>query len=585
MTTDYLIVVADDAESGRFEAIKHRAPELAIAFEGARILVLSAQDRVAIDLAKHGVVLGDVFDRATGRPVGELPSSTVQAIGVSRGQWLIDAVWGGYIAIVASEHERDVTVLRDPSGAASAYVARVEGAWWIFSGLQIGLRLGLPRPHLDWPKVGQMLAFPQMRGSCTGLRGIDELSPGCRLIFSRGADHRREMAWSPWSFTTRQAQFSSHDQAAEAVRDAVMLSVGGWGRASGKLALELSGGLDSSIIACALPADVDATLVNFHTATPEGDERGYAAIVAAVARRDLKATPQDLTPVDIGRARAGPHPRPASQLLLQPIEAAFRQLGVAAGVETFFSGLGGDNVFCALTTAAPSADALLSFGFNGQFFTALDDLCRQHQTTAWHALRLTLRKALRSTPSLGMQPIREFLTDMVVTDVPDHPWLAAPSKTLPGRREHVAGILVALSFLDRYEHADLAPVRFPLLAQPVLEACLRTPTWMWNAGGRNRAVARDAFLDRLPPQIFHRQTKGGLNVFMGTIFEANRATLSDHLERGWLATAGLVDSRAIATALSTPKLSSRQMNRILHLADAESWARTWPSTGDLRHGP
>lgn len=577
MTGDFLIVVADDIGTDRFAEIRRRMTDFTTAFERQRVLVLISPGQAKIDLDTDGVVLGIVFDRG-GRRIQSLPADIGRDIAARAGQWLLDHAFGGYVALAITGESQVISLLRDPSGAEPAYFARSEGAWWIFSRLEIALAAGFPRPHLDWQAIGQMLAYPQLRGVPTGLRNVAELVAGSRLTLEPNGGHRIEMAWSPWTFTHREAQFQNYEAATLAVAQAVKLSVDAWARVSGRIVLALSGGLDSSIIACALDTEANAKLINFHTATPDGDERDYANSVAARVQRPLQTVPPASYTVDPGRARSGAHPRPAAQILLQPVDAAFREVGEAAGVETFFSGLGGDNVFCAVATAAPAADALLTFGPGRRALQAFDDLCRRHGATSWDALRLMLRKVSRPAPNLGLRPVLEFLTPQAITLPPTHPWLKAPTDSLPGRREHVAGILVAQSFLDRYAHADLAPVRFPLLAQPVMEACLRTPSWMWIDGGRNRAVARDAFRDRLPAQIYHRQTKGGLNAFMGEVVSAHRAALKAQLERGWLATAGLIDGRGVAKALTEPKLSASQMNRILHLADAEAWARTWPVT-------
>lgn len=175
----------------------------------------------------------------------------------------------------------------------------------------------------------------------------------------------------------------------------------------------------------------------------------------------------------------------------------------------------------------------------------------------------------------GFGAVAQFLARDLIPEVPGHPWLTAPGDVLPGKREHVASVLVAQAFLDRYEHAAQAPVRFPLLAQPVMEACLRVPTWMSITEGRNRALARDAFGDVLPKTISARQTKSGLNVFMGAAFEANRVALSAQLVRGWLVTAGLADGQAIRQVLEDPAPDGLDMARVLYLADVEAWARTW----------
>lgn len=575
MSADYLILVGDDAEVDDLTSAAARLPSMRTIYQASRIRVLADQALPHTEV-QCGAVLGTIFSTGEATPLSAISADVAADAMASDGEGLLNHIWGGYVAMTISPERGVVSVLRDPSGALPAYMVRRDRAWWIFSRIDVALRAGLVRPQLDWSAVGRMLAYPQLRGAQTGLRGISELLPGVRGTFEVGGHRRETLAWSPWLHAARSAEFSCPTAAALAVREAVERSVRGWSAASGSCVLELSGGLDSSIIACSLNPGAKTTLINFHTPTMDGDERRYAEAVAlAVGHRFVTELVRPEA-VDIRQARPGLHPRPAAQALLQPIDAALAKLGADERVGTYFSGLGGDNVFCALPTAGPAADALRAFGLGTHFFTAFDDLCRRHEATAWRALSLTLRKAFRPMPLLGMAPVFSYLTAHAPEDPPAHPWLNPPGDILPGKREHVASILVAMGFLDRYAHADQAPVRFPLLTQPVLEACLRVPTWMANAGGRNRAVARDAFKDRLPSEVFHRQSKGGLTGFMGQAFEANRSSLADQLVRGWLVTAELVDRSAVEASLAKPAPNALEMARLLYLADVEAWARTWP---------
>ena len=50
----------------------------------------------------------------------------------------------------------------------------------------------------------------------------------------------------------------------------------------------------------------------------------------------------------------------------------------------------------------------------------------------------------------------------------------------------------------------------PLFSQPLVELCLRIPTYVLTHGGWDRAVARRAFYDDLPPEIRNRRHKGGI---------------------------------------------------------------------------
>lgn len=118
-------------------------------------------------------------------------------------------------------------------------------------------------------------------------------------------------------------------------------------------------------------------------------------------------------------------------------------------------------------------------------------------------------------------------------------------------------------------------MRFPLLAQPVLEACLRTPSWMWIDGGLNRAVARDAFADRLPPGIRQRRSKGSYTGFLAGIYERNREVIRSMLVDGELASAGLLDIPALKAYIAQD-LAPRDLSflRLFDLCAVEAWIRT-----------
>uniref|UniRef100_B0T9D6 asparagine synthase (glutamine-hydrolyzing) n=1 Tax=Caulobacter sp. (strain K31) TaxID=366602 RepID=B0T9D6_CAUSK len=574
---DYVVLIWPALAEAPARDLIRRLPKLKTVIETSGLVVLRPENGAGLRVGGNGVVLGSVFrtggDRET---VAEFSESEASAIATSRGQQLVTEFWGGYLAVLGDASRSEVMVLRDPSGAMPAYCLVHGEVQIICSRLEVLEDAGLGQQALNWDVVAQLLAFPNLRGRSTGLKGVEELLPGCRLTFTGGLK-TETLTWNPWLFARPSAQAPERGVAATAVRQAVEVSVRKWADQSSPVLLELSGGLDSSIIACCLDEPrTAATFVNFVTPTAEGDERGYARLVAKAADKQLIEQDIRADEVDVTRPRPGRHPRPASQALLQPLEQACAELAPQLGARSFFSGLGGDNVFCSIATASPAADALLTSGLGRQFWAAIGDLCARHNCTVWAALSATLKKLLRSDRRLVIKPNLDFLSfreDAI--DRPDHPWLEVAADRLPGKREHVASILLAQGFLDRYEHAQVAAVRFPLLTQPVMEACLRVPTWMANHQGRNRAVARDAFFDRLPPRVRDRQTKGGLNAFMGVAFERNRQALARHLLDGRLVQRGLIDAVAIKSALASPVLEGGAMNRLLYLADVESWVRSW----------
>lgn len=515
-------------------------------------------------------IVGSIFPR-TSEPPGPHPGRADAERPVER---LMRRQWGAYVAIVDQRHH--VEIFRDPSGGLPAYWTHQGDLTLVLSGLEEVVAAGAIVSRIDWSSVAGMIAYPQVRADRTGLEGVHELLPGQTLRIRLGGPEGLALRWSPWRFAARSAAILDRSRATEMLRHTVQSCVAAWADRFPRPLLELSGGLDSSIIAASLRlAGHSVDCINIVTPTAEGDEQRFARLAAEGHR--LRIVPVVAKGVDIRRARAGRLPRPGAHALLRPIEDAFVAAARASGATAFFSGLGGDNVFCSLSSAAPASDALLTSGPGPRFMRALDDLGRLHGCTAWTAGGLALRKAARSG-SMGRLPAdATFLTPGRAPDqAPYHPWMSAPRGALPGKHDQVRSLLLAQAYLDRYEHAAEGEIVFPLLSQPIVELCLRIPTWLWIADGQNRAIARDAFASALPEAVVRRRSKGGLNAFVAAVFEDNVEGLRAQLIKGRLAQAGLLDISAVREVLANPALASGQaLFRVLQLADVEAWARTW----------
>lgn len=537
---------------------------------GGRDWMLLTPDPEGLVEVEGAWIVGTIFPRACD-PSPPRPGSGEADGPVER---LLKRRWGAYVAIV---DQRDhVEIFRDPSGGLPAYWIRRGDLTLVLSSLDEVVPAAVAAPRIDWSCVAGMIAYPQVRADRTGLKGVHELLPGQALRIRLGGPDGLALRWSPWRFAARSAAILDRSLATEILRETVQSCVAAWATRFPRPLLELSGGLDSSIIAASLRlAGRSVDCINIVTPTAEGDEQRFARLAADGHR--LQIVPVAAKGVDVRRARAGRLPRPGAHALLRPIEDAFVAAAQASGATSFFSGLGGDNVFCSLSSAAPASDALLTSGPGLRFLRALDDLARLHGCTAWTAGGLALRKAVRSG-SMGRLPIdASFLTPGCAPDrAPHHPWMSAPRGALPGKHDQIRSLLLAQAYLDRYEHAAKGEIVFPLLSQPIVELCLRIPTWLWIADGQNRAIARDAFASVIPEAVVRRRSKGGLNAFVAAVFEDNVEGLSVQLINGRLARAGLLDLPAVREVLTNPaSASGPALFRVLQLADVEAWARTW----------
>lgn len=152
-----------------------------------------------------------------------------------------------------------------------------------------------------------------------------------------------------------------------------------------------------------------------------------------------------------------------------------------------------------------------------------------------------------------------------------------PKNIGPGKAAHVALLAPAQAAAEQGPRSYGGLSWFsPLVCQPVVETVLGLPIWCWFAPGLNRAAARMAFQDDLPPALIERRTKGTPAGFVNDLFEKHRAEVRTMLLDGRLAGMGILDLDKLRKALDDPAPArDLQFARIMELVDAEAWARSW----------
>lgn len=573
MTPARFLALIDPAGSPVAARLRQRAIEsgkLVSAFDRGPLTVLMAADSRRIETGEHGLVVGDLFRAASS---SRADSRDGHAIAAS-GRVPVDRYWGDYVALTLSADEQTVATFRSPSGGVHAFRTRHGPLVCIASHIEYLLDPGPETPAIDWTFVAHHLAFAHLHTGATGISGIDEILPGERVM-ERDGRPEASITWSPWTFATRERRAATFEDAAARVRDAVKHATAALVPPGGKVALELSGGLDSSIVAAALAAGgADAIAFNLATPGAEGDERHYAR---AVAERTNFPLIETLVEGDIDLTEVAPRveARPGMLAMLRLADNCFAQRGREHGVDAFINGTGGDCVFCSLGTVAPAIDRLRAHGMTVGLAATIRDLAAVHGDNVWTVARVTRRRRRSGPPVPIWKRNRHFLDNERLPTAPDrHPWLDEPEGALPGSRAHIHAILASYAHLDGYGRHAVAPSLFPLLSQPVVEACLSVPTWLWVSGGRDRAVAREAFRGDLPRSIIERRTKGGMDAFCARTFELNRPRIRSFLLDGYLAGKGFLDRAAIEACLARPLANRDQLfYRLLPIVDTEAWVR------------
>ena len=520
-----------------------------------------------------GILLGDVYDDA-GRPAANLDGLQSPPTQRALRQHLLDHYWGDYLLFQPHDDGTDsITLMRDPSGGMACAYSMQEGSGFITSDLSIASRLGLYRDQIDWDFVSHCLIYPNMKISRTGLAGISELLPGCMLSIG-GGKTSTSLVWSPWAFVAPEKRQNDPTVAARMVREATTSVVRAMAETDRTLLLEISGGLDSSIVAAGLTgARARIACCTAITPLPGADERRYARQIAEQLGIELLQQPLEFSDAAIAFPLPQHSLRPAAWSLSRAVARVMNDTADAEDVRSHFSGSGGDTIFCYLTSAAPAADAFRELGFAAGW-QAIANLTRLHGCTIAKAVRLTLRK-LYWPPN---PPIRAEYSLLARTDetppLEIHPWFSAPPNVLPGDRERIFDLAGNQLFRDGTLRTNGRRIRMPLLSQPVMEACLRVPTWMWISGGQNRAVARAAFSGRLPPDVLSRRSKGTFMNYTSAAYSRNKETIRRFLRDGHLQSRGLLDIHNLDLLLDSQRPArDRSFMRVFALCTIENWVR------------
>ena len=544
------------------------------------LLHLATSEEKPLRIGDHGVVLGRLFERG-GRAVAQPGRHACDRIVRSAGQSLCEDYWGPYVCILRQKDGDRISVLRAPLGSLPCYMVALEGGVAIASDVDLLITCGLLRPVIDWDEVLRHLMVRDLVWPETCLSGLRELRGGQQLLLSEEGLVIQDV-WSPTAFVMRDHQMRDPVAAARIIKEAVCSCAASLASGEAGIVLMLSGGLDSSVLAAALARqDVPVTCITMVTDDATGDERRYARQVCSALGLRLVEGWRDLAGIDVGRSDARGLPRPTERMFFQESRRRCKLAAAEAGATAIFNGGGGDNIFCSLRSGAPAADRLLTGGAG--FFSTVQDLSQLTQESRQTVMMDAVRRAWFGKPAFRLPQDTSLLSpDAFEAACPPrrHSWLESTAELLPGSAQHLRLLACAQDIVEGGRLRDRLPMVSPLLAQPLVEACLSIASWLWFDAGHNRAVARHAFADVLPAEVAWRRSKGTPDAFTARIFDTNRKKLREILSDGELFRRGLVDLPAILKVIDDPRpVHGHLFRRVLQFADVEAWAAGWNASG------
>ncbi|KAK0342035.1 hypothetical protein LTR94_023884 [Friedmanniomyces endolithicus] len=513
------------------------------------------------------MLIGDVLNRRH-------PSfDDITDVVVSYERKIIARFWGRYIGLRCNSDGMPKAVLRDAVGAMDCVVWEDRGLTFIASEAPNWLlKTFPPQWSINFDRLAAGIHDPNLAHAHLFLDGPTAVRCGGLLDLSSGME---VSLWSPAAAARRSCYHrpSDHD-AADELREAVEEAVWGLAGISGPILCEVSGGLDSSIVASCLTtapkADVRVWL-NSYGPDPSSDERPYVDALAEQLQFDPTSAYRRLAPFDSAVLNAMPQGfRPALSALDTPHDADWAARQTEAGAVAMFTGNGGDPMFVQPVPETTFADMLKDQGWRAFLSPALPTLARRSEVSVWSLIAVAAGRRVPNT----YPPID--LGAAVLSPQEIHPWLLDLDGLGPAKTYQLSNLISALAGQGPSLKTQVADVFNPLLSQPVVETCLGLSIEQLTLGRRDRALARFAFADQLPPTITQRRSKGELTAFYGLMIADGLVDLRSWLLQGRLAEKGLIDKQALDRRLMRAELAANGgYGEILTLAAFEGWVRAW----------
>jgi len=431
-----------------------------------------------------------------------------------------------------ASHTPHLTLARDHLGSQPVCYHLDESVLVAASDPAAVLRHPALSLDLDEAAAVRFLAFRFSAGGGTFFRGVRELPPGHRLDVAAGRHEVRRY----WRFrasppTPGRSPGDAAGELRRALTRAVARDVEGLDPS--RVAVSLSGGLDSTAVAAVAPRGVRAFSWTFEE-TPEADERERVEAVSRHLGLPVTWVPGDglhpLTGDFVERfvVPASPQVNPFAALKAQ-LYATAR----AAGCRRVLVGDGGDVPYAGrewwlrdlLAEAGPGA---------GSSLAATLGRALRGDRFARRALGRLLPDGPRRALAGRLRPAPPWLTPLGRRALPP-PELSPILPPGPRRHRH------ELAFGAKHSELESGETRLfalcgvergnPFWSWPLLETAAQLPAHLYHRDGRDKLLSRLMLADLLPPEVVEGKRGGLLGSFFLRGLEENRGLIDERVFR------------------------------------------------------
>jgi asparagine synthase (glutamine-hydrolysing) len=485
------------------------------------------------------------------------------------GDWSL-AIWDGAA--------RTVHLARDYMGARPLYYC-LDARYAAWSSDLAGLVMRTGRRHVLSDRFAAGFMSLRLSPDSTPYNGVHAVPPGVCVSIAAGGRVTRRSFWTLDAGEIRYPDVRQYEEALYALwREAVQARL----RTSATVWAELSGGLDSSSVACMadrlikdgdVPAPAIRLVSHATLQSPEGDERRFIAEV----ERQIGVT-SEIVGVEDHQEHTDPDrgwvtPYAVHGVGLETVRRVRR-----GGGRVVLSGRLGDAIMgCQPDNSVAVFDDLA----RGAALTALRNVRAWSRATRKPFLEIAWKlfaPGRHTPPDTGVDLLAPRLQEMLQ----EIPLIEVPRGVRRSKRAF-ARMVLGYSATARLDIPNRSPdivYAYPFAHRPLVEFMLAIPGEQLSAPGTTRSLMRRAFASFVPPRVLRRTSKG---YYPPAAFRAVRRLVASMLpvhelevvQRGW------IDPVRLRSAIQTLTDGSGQTGGDVHaVLRLEGWLQ---SRGD-QHG-
>lgn len=516
--------------------------------------------------------------------VDTIPIETIKS---TQGKILGDYYWGRYLLVSFDLKNRSVQLYRDPQGLSTIFYIR--DGQDIFFSTEIELLYDAleNKPELNWKYLVSFVVNAHNIATVAPFEGMHEAIHGCvTQVFQDGKTIITDF-WDPTAIKT--SNITNEQAFQEEIYQTFASSTAALARGADRVIVELSGGLDSSSVLCvlkdAIPEDKRLLGLNLmHSQVASSNEVEYAKNVADMCNVPLEVIDWKESKPFANSKLQRRYNRPSSALFDQESQSLNAVLNTMTRNDEVMCGQGGDHLFLAPPYVETVTDYLLEKGLMG-INPIISQISAYHRMPYLRIVGTTLKRCSQyMLGNLGYLPLTMQTVPWMNKKFTDHidPSIFKPyrwdkyKKLSPGKATHTFAIDQAVQYVDRGFRTPGKSVLNPLLAQPLVELALSSPTYQTFSDGYNRFHFRKAMDKHKKGNFIWRKSKGETSGVLVLNMRDSYDAISNLVVDGRLAQRGLIDRTLLQQSLNEFRHGKTDnLWPVMNLMVVERWLQAW----------